>query len=271
MPALLHAGSSIYHWNLAPSILAGAAVVAVLYVFALTSLWPAGSHSRGQEWRRAAFFFAGWGLILLALISPLDAVSHRLLSFHMLQHIVISTLAPPLVLLGLPAEVLRRFLRPGRLLGFVRLLFNPFPAAAVFIINMWFWHAPPMYGAAMDHLWVHIVMHIAFIGTGLVFWWPAVEPLPEASSMGNGGRLLYVVVSGFPMGILALLLLSSSGTIYSFYASVQPLWGLSTVVDQQIAGMIMGSLGEAATFIGFTVLFFRVMSGDEAAPESAAH
>ena len=219
-------------------------------------------------WKVGAFS-SGALLMLLALVSPLDAASDRLLSMHMLQHIVLTTFGPPLVLLGLPSGTVRALLRPGsRLYGAARIVTTTFFAGAVFILNMWVWHIPPVYELALTDVWVHVAMHVAFMATGLLFWWPIVAPLPEMSTAGGGARLLYLFATGFPMGVLALLLLSAQKVIYDFYET-QPsrLWGISALEDQQVAGVFMGSLGEAASFIAFSLIFVRFLLTDR--PEAA--
>ena len=275
MPLIfLHSGTSVTwgSWVFEPSVVGGALAVSALYLFGLR-------HARAAlEWWRPLAFFAGAALIFLALASPLDAASDQLLSMHMLQHIVLSTIGPPLVLLGLPSAALRRLLPEGSLpFRAIARVTVPFVAAAVFIVNMWFWHIPFVYEAALTDLGVHITMHIAFLATGLLFWWPIVAPLPEMSTAGPGARLLYLFVTGFPMGILALLLLSAQTIVYGFYET-QPsrLWGISALEDQQVAGVIMGGLGEATSFIAFSLIFVRYLLNDQeelaaSAAQSAEH
>jgi cytochrome c oxidase assembly factor CtaG len=267
-PLFLHAGAAVTWraWDLPPDLVAGLFIVTSLYVWGLRSL------AGPSEWWRPAAFFAGLVLVFLALASPLDAASSQLLSMHMLQHIVLTTFGPPLLLLGLPAPLLRRLLpKRADLAAWLRRLTSPFVAGAVFILNMWLWHIPPVYELALEHGTVHELMHGAFLATGLLFWWPIVSPLPELSTAGGGARLLYLFVTGFPMGILALLLLSSESIIYGFYAD-QPerLWGISPLVDQQMAGVVMGSVGEVASFVAFSLIFIKFLLADEPEPIKSA-
>lgn len=242
-------------------MIAGALVVGALYVRAIATR-PAGEP---VDWLRAASFASGALLILFALISPLDSAAERLLSLHMVQHVALTTLGPPLVLLGLPPPALRRFLRRPLLGRAYALLTLPFLAASLFIASMWLWHAPPVYEAALTRVPFHVAMHLSFIAAGLVFWLAAIQPLPERASIGEGGRMLYLFASVFPMGLLALLILASQTVVYDFYDSESPLWGVSPLADQQIAGVVMGSLGHLATGVALTILFFRVLGRDEAA------
>jgi cytochrome c oxidase assembly factor CtaG len=195
--------------------------------------------------------------MFLALASPLDAAAHRMLSMHMLQHVLLTTIGPPLVLLGLPPAMLQPLLSRPRLRLWLGRLTNPAVTGAAFIVNMWFWHIPPIYEVALNNLPAHIAMHLTFMGTGLLFWWPVLQTVPNRVS--EGGRLLYLFVTGFPMELQALLLLASGSVIYGYYEDQAGLWGLTAIEDQQIAGLIMGAMGQIAAFVAITWLFFRYL------------
>ena len=256
----LHAGHAVTWgaWHLEPSVLGGVLIVLGLYVYALTL------EAEPQRWWRPAVFALGAFVMALALVSPLDAGAGRLLSLHMLQHVLLTTVGPPLVLLSLPPTALRRLFNQPLLSRPLIFVTTPIVAAIVFSVNMWLWHAPPAYSTALTSLPVHIAMHIAFMASGFIFWWPIIQPLPERR-ISDGARLLYLVITGFPMAILALLLLSSANVIYGYYAAPPHLWGVSPIIDQQIAGLIMGALGEAASFIAVSLIFLRFIDREEPA------
>jgi putative membrane protein len=205
-----------------------------------------------------------------ALASPLDAAADRALSMHMLQHVFLTTIGPPLLLLGLAPALIDPLLRPRLITRAARTLTHPVFVGTLFILNMWFWHIPPIYGVAIDHVPVHITMHLAFMGTGILFWWPVIQPSPITGRHGEGVRLLYLFATGMPMALLALLFFASSGVIYDHYETVEPLWGLSLTDDQQIAGLVMGALGEAASFAAITILFFRFLDHEDEAVAAPA-
>jgi putative membrane protein len=212
---------------------------------------------------RALSFVLGLTIVVLALISPLDVAAGRLLSMHMLQHVALTTLGPPLILLGLPPALIGGVMRQawGRPLRF---LTNPVVAGSLFIVNMWLWHVPPVYELALNHHdTVHALMHASFLVTGLLFWWPVIQPLPEPGALGDGARLLYLFATGMPMSLLALLLLASGNVVYGYYEAPPYLWGIKPMPDQQVGGLIMGALGEAAAFVAITLLFFRFLDRDQ--------
>jgi putative membrane protein len=256
---LLHPGHVVNFsaWHLEPSILAGAFLVLILYSYGL--VW-----FDAFSPKHFAFFIAGWLAIFLALASPLDSAAHRLLSMHMLQHVFLSTIGPPLVLLGLPPTLLRPLLQRQSVREFLSPLVSPVVAGPLFIVNMWFWHIPPIYETALNDLSVHITMHLCFMATGLLYWWPVIQPSTDLGRLSEAGRLLYLFATGLPMELLALLLIASGTVVYSFYSTSQGLWGISPINDQQIAGLIMGALGEIAGFIAITLLFFRFLDREEA-------
>jgi cytochrome c oxidase assembly factor CtaG len=265
---LLHGGGRVAWdtWALDPSLIAGLFIAVAGYFYAVAKLRPVEEAVEG--WRVAAWY-SGVALIFLALASPLDIGADQLLSLHMLQHVLLGSIGPPLLLLGLPARLLRKALRRGPLLTAARVATQPLTAAIAFSLNMWLWHAPPVYALALDHLPVHIFQHILFLATGIAYWWPVVSPLPELGRIGAGARLLYLFVTGFPMGILALLLLSAGSVVYDFYAVGPRLWGVDPLTDQQLAGVVMGGLGEITSFIAFSLLFWRYLDDAETEIETA--
>jgi putative membrane protein len=212
---------------------------------------------------RAAVFLTGVAAMFLSLVSPLDAAADRLLSMHMLQHVFLTTIGPPLVLLGLPPGLLAPVFSNRRVLKLATLALNPVATATLFIVNMWFWHVPPVYEEALTSLPVHITMHVAFMATGLLFWWPVIQPAPETGRTGDGARLLYLFATGMPMALLAVMFFASGNVIYDYYDRPDPLWNLDPMDDQQIAGLIMGALGEIASFVAITWLFFRFLDREE--------
>jgi cytochrome c oxidase assembly factor CtaG len=266
LPQFLHIGHSVDlgAWHLEPTVVAGAFIALALYTYGVATLRDAFG-----GWR-AASFTAGVAVVFLALVSPLDTASDRLLSMHMLQHVAVTTIGPAFLLLGLSPALLAPLLRPGLVTRVARALTHPVFAGTLFVVNMWFWHVPPVYGAALDHLGLHITMHLAFIGSGILFWWPVVQPSPATGRHGEGARLLYLFATGMPMGLLALLFFASNGVIYDHYETVDRLWGLSARDDQQIAGLIMGALGEAASLAAVTILFFRFLDHEEQAVAAPA-
>jgi putative membrane protein len=257
---LLHAFHDVNlgAWHFESTVVAGTFIVVSFYFYG------AFSQRCFVPWR-AAVFLLGVTAMFLALVSPLDAAADRLLSMHMLQHVFLTTIGPPLVLLGLPPGILSPLFANRRVLGVARVLFHPIVTGTLFIVNMWFWHVPPVYDLAVEDLYVHVTMHLAFMASGILFWWPVIQPAPEIGRVGEGARLLYLFATGMPMALLAVMFFASGGVIYDYYDRPDLLWGVDPMDDQQIAGLIMGALGEAASFVAITWLFFRYLDREEQA------
>lgn len=250
-------------WHPEPSLVVGLMLCGAWYAFSLSRL-SARSRRTVPQWKPLAFA-AGVFLVFVALGSPLDVGAGKLFSLHMLQHVLLTTWAPPLLLLGLPADVIRLYLRSDVVLKVVTFLTQPLLGASIFIANMWFWHFPAIYQLAVEFELIHYSMHLSFLGSGLMFWWSIIRPVPELHPVSTAWRFFYVFFTGFPMMVLALILIATPSVLYDYYAEQPRVWGISVIADQQLGGAIMGSLGELTMLIPFTVLFVRMMNeGDEA-------
>jgi putative membrane protein len=237
------------HWDLHPSVVIGVVLLGGLYVMLGGLAAP----------RRRVVAFAASLLVLLASLNgPLHDLSDRyLFSAHMVQHLILTLLFPPLFLYGLPAELARRVIRPGwaRALG-VRLV-QPIAAATIFTVPIVLWHLPPFYEAAMRHHGLHIVQHLVFLGTSVVMWWPVLSPLPELPRASYPGQLLYLFLLGIPMSVVGAMITLADTPLYPFYVAAPRVWGLSPLDDQQIGGLIMWVPGGLVFWLAMTVVWFR--------------
>lgn len=250
-------------WSFEPTVVLGLALVAGLYAGDLLRRRRINSEP-ATDWWRPLCFAAGLAVVFVALSSPLDlGADSYLLMLHMSQHALLGTVAPPLLLLGLSPRLVRR-LASTFPLDRLLLLAHPLSAGFLFIANMWFWHIPVIYDTAIDNLALHVTMHLAFIGTGLLFWWPVIHEWPEQIRVSRPGKMIYLLVTGFPMGLLAVFFFASPDVLYDHYETTPGLWGISPLADQQIAGLIMGAFGETASFIAFSYLFLRLMEEGDA-------
>lgn len=249
--ALLHIGHrfAAESWNFEPTVVSGAFIILTFYAyFALR-------RPGGVDWPRAIAFYSGAAILIVALISPLHGGADRLLSLHMLQHVFLTTLGPPLVVLGLSPHMVQPLTRPGLINRVTALATNPLAAASIFTVSMWLWHVPQAYELAVTEDIAHAAMHVSFMAAGMIYWWPVIQATPRR--LGEAGRLMYLFVTGMPMGILALMLIATNTVVYEHYETTERLLGLSPIEDQQVAGVIMGAIGELAGFVAITLLFFR--------------
>ena len=261
---LLHGGHAFTWraWHPEPTLIAGVVVAVGLYMMRLQSPALKSVQVRPRLLQPLSFL-AGVTLVFIALGSPLDVGAERLFALHMLQHVTLSTWAPPLILIGLTAPMIEPLFRWQPLGSWLRVVTHPLVGAPAFILNMWFWHVPPVYEIAVTEASVHYVMHISFLATGLLFWWTLTTPIRSLHPLTTGWRLFYIFFTGFPMMILAFALVATPTVLYDYYEQQPRLWGISALTDQQLGGAIMGTLGELTIFIPFTLLFLRLMADEE--------
>jgi putative membrane protein len=239
-------------WNLDPVLLGGFVAAAAAFLFLNRDPSAPG---------RPRLFWAGYTCFALALISPLDAVSDRyLLSAHMLQHILITMIGPPLVLAGLPRGVARYL---PRFLG------NPWLTVSVFNGILLGWHLPLLYQATLLNEDIHILEHVLFMATAFLFWLPVVGPVAATRGMAPMMKIGYLLYAGLPPTVLGLTMALAPVPLYAFYTT-QPrlLADLGPVVDQQLAGLLMFGLGNLIYLVPISVIFLRMT--DEPEPAAAA-
>ncbi len=238
-------------WNTDPVILFGLAVAAWLYGRGTRTLWRIAGHGRGVRAWQPAVFGTGLLSVLTALFSPLDALSDALFSAHMLQHLLLMTVAAPLIALGGPLLPLlwawphRTRMAVGRALARAHPLLRLNRAASslpvafgVHSLSLWVWHTPVLYEGALRNSWLHATEHLVLLGTGVVFWSAAWAGVARAGRR-LGASVLYVFALGAQCTGLGALITLSPRPWYAFYADTAPVWGLSAVDDQVLAGALM--------------------------------
>lgn len=235
---------SLLEWQLAAGPVAAIGAAAAIYLLAArrTRRWPA---------RRAAAFLGGLAALALAFLSGLDAHGEELLSVHMTQHLVLTLVAAPLLLLGAPLTLaLQTLPSPGRRkLGralrsrAARVLAHPATGVSVFTAALVGTHASPWYDAALRSEWLHAAEHAVYLLTALLFWLPLVgrEPLPRRP--GAVGRLVALAVAMPPAMLVGVVLVTMEEVAYPTYVSRARDWGVAALADQAAAGRIMWLAG----------------------------
>jgi putative membrane protein len=252
--------SVLSEWNLEPLQLAPTLVVAFLYARRARTLARRGLPVPG--WRQA-MFWTGIGLVIVALNSPVDQIGERDFFFvHMTQHILIGDLAPLCFMLGLTGPILRPVLAI-HWIDRLRILAHPLVALPLWAFNLYLWHLPFMYQAALHHNSIHALEHFLFFTCGCLMWAPVVETLPAPVWFGTGAKIGYVVlVRVFDM-ILGNVFIWTSSPIYGWYVHAHAKWGIGAVKDQNLAGAIMMIEGSLLTFGFLCYLFLRMFSEGE--------
>ena len=179
-------------------------------------------------------------VIFVALLSPIHELSNSyLFSAHMVQHVLLTLVAPPLLVLGTPDWLIRPLLRPNWAFRLVRLSTRPVLAFALFSVVFSLWHIPALYNSSVTNHGVHVVEHLLFIAVAMLMWWPITSNMPELPRLSYPLRIAYLFLLSIAQIIVFAPVTFAKEPIYQFYVSAPRLWGISPVVDQQIGAIIM--------------------------------
>ena len=242
-------------WTFDPLQVAPTVLLAVLYARRVRTLRARGTAVPG--WR-IAVFATGIAILLVALVSPVHALGEQFFSFHMLQHVLLGDLAPLALLAGLTGPIMRPALA---FLHRLRFLANPLIALPLWAVNLYAWHLPYLYDAAVRHDSVHALEHLCFFTGGAIMWLPVLETLPAPEWFGTGAKLAYIAVVRAVETVLGNVFFWAGATFYPVYEHRQTLWGLSPLEDQGLAGAVMMIEGSIVTLVAFAWLFLR-MAGE---------
>ncbi len=260
-------------WDLQPSVLLGCAALLIGYA----TLTPLNS-------KHGYFFSAGVIALLLALVSPLDQLGDTyLFSAHMLQHLILLVIVPPLLLLGVPRQLAARAMHWRVVNRAEHMLGLPLLAWVVGEATLWGWHIPVLYDAALLHQGVHIAQHLTFLITSTILWWPVIGPVPERRRMSPLAASAYLLATGLTSSVLGIILTFASPGIYAIYehppgspaiiALVRHGWGLSAATDQQLGGLLMWVVSTPIyllAIVGMLVRWYREPEVDTVLPTSTA-
>jgi len=233
-----------------------------------------------SNWRLAAFL-SGACSLWIAIGSPLEAFDDVSLSVHMVQHMLLMAVAPPLVLMGapllpllrgLPRWIVRSTVGPvlslAPLQWAARFLTQPafcWLAATVALIG---WHVPVAFELALRSNFWHEVEHACFFATSLLFWWPVVLPFPSDARWPRWSIPLYLFLGTLPGGALGAFLVFWDRVLYPTYASTPPLLSVSSLEDQVIAGALMWVLGTVVYLIPAILITIQLLSPSEPGDQS---
>ena len=256
----MDAPSLLTSWRLEPLQLVPTILVAALYWRRVRMLRRRGTPV--EPWR-PWLFGLGIGLVLLALASPIDAFGEEeFLSFHMLQHVILGDLAPLALVAGLSGPILRPVLalRPVNALRF---LAHPLVALPLWTVDLYVWHLPFLYQAALHHDSIHALEHLLFFTCGGLMWAPVLEVLPAPEWFGTGWKLGYIVAVRLIETVLGNVFIWSGKVFYPYYEHAHPRWGISALHDQGLAGAVMMLEGSIVTIAALAWLFLRLASEGE--------
>jgi putative membrane protein len=227
-----------------------------------------------SAWRLATFS-AGIGSVWVAIGSPMEALDDLSLSVHMIQHLLLMAIAPPLILLGAPALPLLRGLPPsiahravGPFLrwGFVKWCggFVTRPAVCWFAATFALigWHVPAVFELALRSDWLHELEHACFFGTGILFWWPVVQPWPSTARWPRWSIPLYLFCATLPCDALSAFLAFCDRVVYPSYISAVNPWNLLPIEDQELAAALMWTCVTLIFLVPAVIVTMQILSLD---------
>ncbi|MGN6755035.1 MAG: cytochrome c oxidase assembly protein [Thermomicrobiales bacterium] len=216
--------------------------------------------------RRLAFV-AALVTVYVALASPVDELSDSyLFSVHMAQHLLLTLVLPPLLLIAIPGWMLRPAIRQyPALLTAGRWLTQPLVAFGLFNVVFTLYHVPALYDAVLASAALHVAAHLAFIVTGVITWWPVLSPLEELPPLAVGWQMAYLFAQTLPGQLLGALLTFSDTILYPMYARAPRVWPkLTPLVDQQLGGLLMWVGGGTFFLLAFAWVFIHWALANEA-------
>ena len=252
------------HWHGHPEVLLGLAIIEGAYLLAVGPLRERYNLADSTDPRQMATFTLGILVIFVTLLSPLHILSDRyLFSAHMLQHVLLTLVAPPLLILGTPDWLLRPLMRPDPVFILARIATHPVVAFALFSVIFSLWHLPALYNLSVTNHLVHIAEHLMFIGTAMIMWWPIASNMPELPRLSYPLQMIYLFLLSIAQLIVFAPVTFSREPLYQWYVDAPRIWSLSPLVDQQIGALIMKIGGGAIFLTLIIVIFFRWFSKEE--------
>ena len=264
-------GGLLFGWSFEPFVVLPLVAAAGAWLWAVRRVDTAHPGNPVPR-RRTVAFLAGLAAIAIALMSGIERYDTTLFSIHMVQHVLLTLVAAPLIALGGPitlmlrvasARTRRNLLLPILHSRVVRWLSFPVIAGVVFAAVMWASHFSPLFDTALEDALVHNVEHGLFLGSALLFWWPAVGLDPSPWRLSHPARIAYVFLQMPQNTFLAVVILNAAAPLYPHYASLDLPWGTTALADQQLAGGIMWLAGDTLFIAAIATILLGWMRREE--------
>jgi putative membrane protein len=258
-------------WSLPIGLTLSMLILAALYMRG----WLAIRHTRKAQFTdlRLSSFLSGIALLWIATASPLDGFADALLTVHMVEHLLLMSAIPMLLLYGLPVVPLLRglpapirrnilgpLLRIRALRSFGHWIVSPAIAFLAMNIGYLAWHVPAAYDLALENETIHGAEHLCFLFTSLLFWWYIMRPWPATQRPNDWGALIYLALSDIVMTMLSGFLTFCDRPVYPFYVTHPNPFGMPVLEDQVFGAVIMWVLGSFAFLVPAMVITLRLLS-----------
>ena len=247
-----------------PTVPIGTALLGAVYMAAIVAT------GRRPRPRQVAAFIAALIVILIAH-GPIDELADRRLFFiHMFQHFLQTLVIPPLLLLGVPDWMLRPWVMSRPLERLARFFTRPVVAFSLFTVVLIAVHNPQIFDRMCRDESFHITIHLLFMVSGTILWWPLLSPLPELPRLSYPAQIMYLFVLMIPMAAVAAPITLATHIVYPWYAEGPHPWGLTAHADQVLGGLLMWVGQGIYLMCIFSVTFFRWASREDRDAPAAA-
>ncbi len=264
-------------WSFEPLILLPLILGAVIWWRMTGRINAAHPDNPVPRYRRWAFL-GGLAVIAIALDSGIERWDTTLFSVHMVQHVLLTLVAPPLIAIAAPITQLLRAARRSDRTDWIlpvlnsrvmRVVGHPAVAWIVFTGVMWGTHFSPLFNHSLEDRFVHDLEHVLYLGAGLLFWWPVVAADPAPHRMRYPARIAYVFLQMPQNSFLAMAILFAEGPLYAHYATLGSPYGITALDDQRLAGGIMWFLGDVIFLIATLLVVNGWLRSEERAGDAA--
>ncbi len=232
---------------------------------------------RPWPWWRTLTFFLGLVVLVLALASGIELLAGDLFSVHMLQHMLLTIVAAPLLMVGAPIRpllrglpqvvrsgVVRPLARARSVRALMHFLRHPLVAVAIYVGGLYLWHWPTLYDAAVENEALHTLEHAHFFFGALLFWSVVIDPEPFKGTLPYAARIVYLLLAGAAQNtVLGGLLSFSTRVLYAHYEVTARLLGVDPLTDQRVGGAIMWVPGDTIFLIAASFAFFQWLEQEE--------
>jgi len=249
--------SSIFtHWHGHPDAILGLLLIQSLYLIGIGPLRIKLNLSQTSDPKQTIMFTLGILIILISLTSPLHILSDQyLFSAHMFQHILITLIAPPLLILGIPQWLIDYLLKNILIYKIIKFLVQPIIAIIVFNLIFSLWHIPELYKLSVSSHYIHIGEHLMFMISAFIMWWPISSTSKLLPKISYPLQMIYLFVMSLAQIIVFGIITFAPEPIYTHYVNAPRIWNMSALLDQQMGGIIM-KVGSGFLFLGILIFTF---------------
>lgn len=263
---------ALFTFSIAPVPMYLLGMAAVWYMAAFARVRRIGYHRQFPRWRLVAFL-GGVALVMVSVFGPAAAYDHTFLTVHMVQHFLLITLAPPLLLFGAPMTLFlvvlgrerrQRLVYPVLHSRAFRAFTHPVIGLGLFALVPTLWYVTPAFERSLESQWLHYGGYALFLFAGIHYWWPVIPGNPTRWNLSYPLQMAYLLALVPIHAFLGLLFYQPDNVLYEQLAAVPRSWGPSPLLDQQFAGAFMFVVGEALGLAALMLVAFRWAAAEEA-------